>query len=298
MPVNIGDIRTAITNKNARWSADGSSAEFWSRLDRETKKRFLGVNLGRPVDPNNSHPFPETGPLGPPWSKSQLRLALIKNRKPGVERYRRLARFSGFRHHKGPVDLPGGGGPGIGHNEYLQRFQATMLRAAKSHLEDIKAPEKVDWREANAVTEVKNQGACGSCVAFGAVATLESMALIEQQKSLDLSEADLFFCGSSVGSCDSGWTPDEAINELISRGVVSESCLPYSDAGVDCSLKCDVETPVKATNREEPISDMAERKEYLANVGPMMCCLAVYEDFFAYASGVYSVTTGEVIGYH
>ena len=44
-------------------------------------------------------------------------------------------------------------------------------------------PSAIDWRNKeghNWVTSIKNQGLCGSCVAFGAVATLESLVRIER----------------------------------------------------------------------------------------------------------------------
>ena len=63
-------------------------------------------------------------------------------------------------------------------------------------------PAKWDWRALGKVTPVKNQGSCGSCWAFAALAALESKALITGTKfSGDLSEQQMV----SAGWCSVGW---------------------------------------------------------------------------------------------
>ena len=65
-------------------------------------------------------------------------------------------------------------------------------------------PLAIDWRNngGNWTTPIKNQGACGSCVAHGTLATIEARANIACQNpnlDLDLSESHLFYCG--CGNC-------------------------------------------------------------------------------------------------
>jgi len=60
-------------------------------------------------------------------------------------------------------------------------------------------PAKWDWRALGKVTPVKNQGSCGSCWAFAAVAALESKALITGTKfSGDLSEQQMVSGGEGL----------------------------------------------------------------------------------------------------
>jgi len=86
---------------------------------------------------------------------------------------------------------------------------------AVGHREAIGAaavPPSFDWRNQggqNYITSVKDQGACGSCVAFGTTAAVEGTLRVQSHNAglaVDLSEASLFYCiGSSQGrTCATG----------------------------------------------------------------------------------------------
>ncbi len=180
---------------------------------------------------------------------------------------------------------------------------ANMARAAA-------LPTKVDWRRkgGNFVTPVKDQMFCGSCVAFGTIAVLESMVRITAQApglAVDLSEAHLYFCyGPDHGALpcpDGGWWPDDSF-ECLKSGVVDEIGFPYTDDDQPCRLGPD------ATNRRTTISNfvvldrVSDMKRHLATVGPLAACFITYEDFVMfYKGGVYRYheeTSGEYVGGH
>jgi C1A family cysteine protease len=169
-------------------------------------------------------------------------------------------------------------------------------------------PPSFDWRNANGgnyVTPIEDQGSCGSCVAFGSVAAVESLVRItneEPEQEVDLSEAQMFFCygpNTGAGKCPAGgWWPDPAY-ESLKQGVVDAECFPYTPADQPCNLCTDWEERLtKITGFGKP-TNVAEMKNLLSTVGPPSACFTVYEDFYYhYSGGVYRHVSGNPVGGH
>jgi C1A family cysteine protease len=185
--------------------------------------------------------------------------------------------------------------------EEMDRIKATLAETVPKAVE---FPSGWDWRNvegADWTTAIRDQGACGSCVAFGTVATLEAMLKLhydDASQQPDLSEAHRFFCGCG-NCCDQGWWPTYALDYAKSSGVPDEACFPYQDHDMACSNSCTdwQSRAVKVVSWSE-VLDVGQRKEWLATKGPMVGCMAVYQDFFSYTGGVYRHTSGNLAGYH
>jgi len=180
---------------------------------------------------------------------------------------------------------------------------SSLQAARKSEQSGTKAanallPPTIDWRNyksKNWVTPIRDQGSCGSCVAFATCATLESRTLISQNKpsvNFDLSEAHLFYCGTP-NSCDLGWQPAFALNFAQTVGVGLESSFPYTPGNQACRQV----TPAVKIHHASVAATTIARKTALLD-GPVVASMAVYDDFFHYKSGVYRHVSGNLVGYH
>ncbi len=183
----------------------------------------------------------------------------------------------------------------------LSRIQRRLTTPGRERLSTF-APER-DWRlkdGLNWVTPAKDQGLCGSCVAQAAVGVMESRARIQFNKpewNIDLSEAELFFCGAGR-KCSSGWWPSTALEWAQKNGVCADDLFPYVDHDIDCIVPQGRSNKVMTVSEWREVIDVGERKQFLDSTGPMIACMAVYSDLYNYVDGVYHHVAGDLIGYH
>lgn len=77
-------------------------------------------------------------------------------------------------------------------------------------------PYEWDWRTHDVVTPVKNQGQCGSCWAFSAVASMESVYAITTGHLVSFSEQELVDCTKNgADTCTHGGEMQEGFEEII-----------------------------------------------------------------------------------
>jgi C1A family cysteine protease len=161
-------------------------------------------------------------------------------------------------------------------------------------------PPVFDWRDNNGnwVTSVKNQGNCGSCWDFSAVAQVESWWKIHNanlDSMINLSEQFVLSC--SEGTCD-GWGTHLALVFIDTLGIPTETCFEYqADDEIPCSDACSTWADEAITipgwgwiTLEEDIIDNIKNAVYRH---PVSASFTVYTDFLYYSGGVYEHVWGE-----
>jgi C1A family cysteine protease len=236
-----------------------------------------------------------------------VRAALEQKQHPWVAEENHLTRLtSKERGRRLGVPLPD-----KAHRATLEQRAAAVretVRGARPLADVAALPASFDLRNVsgqNYVSGIRDQGACGSCVAFASVAGMEGTARYGPRvpsMDIDLSEAHLYYgYGSTVGvTCDTGWMPLPALTFCTTGGITFEAEWPYSAGNSNGgSLPAGwSHHRAKATGTQDLTNKVDQIKAHLLATGPVTGCLIVYTDFFSYRSGVYEQASGREEGGH
>jgi len=181
------------------------------------------------------------------------------------------------------------------------------------------------WPQCPSISTIRDQSACGSCWAFGAVEAMSDRTCIGLKKNVSLSAGAMAFCCDSCGDGCNGGYPSAAWQYWTSTGVPEEPCYPYPFPSCDhhmpgsknpCPAKeySSPSCPAKCTNTTwkgpdwkldrhhgksaYSINGVAQIQADILKNGPVEAAFDVYEDFLTYKSGVYSHQSGEFLGGH
>lgn len=188
------------------------------------------------------------------------------------------------------------------------------------------------WPDCPTIKEIRDQGSCGSCWAFGAVEAMSDRYCIHSQgaTNVHVSAEDLTTCCQTCGDGCGGGYPPEAWNYWVRSGLVtggnyntSQGCQPYQIPSCDHHVvgkqkPCGQELPTPRCERtciKGYDKDYMDDKHFGAKAygihkdveqiqteimknGPVEADFEVYEDFLNYKSGVYQHETGSLLGGH
>ncbi|MBU8922322.1 MAG: T9SS type A sorting domain-containing protein [Bacteroidales bacterium] len=171
----------------------------------------------------------------------------------------------------------------------------------ESGLPTITAPEGAmydpafDWRALNGTTPTQDQGSCGACWAFAAVAQLESHMRIYDDRIEDLSEAQTLYCNPYSQGCGGG-NSYGAYYIMTNYGQVREYCIPYANRDDLACTETSCEPVGFITGYTSVSNDVNSIKEALLT-GPVYTTIDIVDRFYDYLFGCFS-WVDEVVGYH
>jgi cathepsin L len=183
---------------------------------------------------------------------------------------------------------------GYNHAEALENKKGrTALPQAK--LERMvpvsELPDSVDWRTKGIITPVKNQGACGSCWAFGAVASIESNLIQNTGKTVILSTQNVVSCSKNPQHCGGtggcgGSTAELAFATVSQTGIATEAAYPYVAQTGTCK-----ETVPKTAKIDGfvqlPENNYTALMNAIATIGPQAVNVAA-NSWGSYRSGIFT----------
>lgn len=156
-------------------------------------------------------------------------------------------------------------------------------------------PESVNWVEQGAVTEVKNQGRCGSCWSFSAVGAIEGAKFLKDGELVSLSEQMMMDCDYSDYSCEGGLMGSAFKWEGKEGGLCTEAAYPYLAKDIDfCwDANCTVvpDTDVVSMTRMEG-GDAEELMGSITIQPTSIAMNAATMEFQFYKDGVFNSTCG------
>ena len=131
-----------------------------------------------------------------------------------------------------------------GENSILHTKPEKKKALLRSSEDSVKSylPSSWDWRNVggvNYVSDVRNQGRCGSCYAFSSLGMLESRVkiLTNNTRNYVFSTQDIVSCSLLSQGCEGGFPYLVAGRYSKDYGVVEESCNPYVGEDGACSTK-------------------------------------------------------------
>jgi len=151
-------------------------------------------------------------------------------------------------------------------------------------------PASKDWRDDGVVTPAKDQGGCGSCWAFSAAQTFESMLAIKTGSLQSLSPQQIVSCAPNPDSCGGsggcqGSTQPLAFHYTQTAGLTTEASYPYQGSTGTCQESKITPVAYNSNYTVLATNDYTGLMDAVGNVGPIAISIAAGGSTFQFYGG-------------
>uniref|UniRef100_A0A3Q1IRV0 Cathepsin 12 n=1 Tax=Anabas testudineus TaxID=64144 RepID=A0A3Q1IRV0_ANATE len=173
--------------------------------------------------------------------------------------------------------------------QFVKRGKTVSAKRLRVNAAKVDA-SVVDYRQMGYVTEVKDQGFCGSCWAFSTTGAIEGQIFKNTGELISLSEQNLVDCSRSYGTfgCSGAWMAN-AYDYVINNGLQSSSSYPYTSVDTQpCYYDNRLAVAHIKDYRFIPKGDEQALADAVATIGPITVGIdANHASFMFYSSGIY-----------
>jgi len=175
----------------------------------------------------------------------------------------------------------------------------------------VTIPDSFDLRtQSSCISPIRDQGNCGSCWAFASTQALTDRFCIAANNTVKrlLSPQQLVNCDLTCQvpqlgiNCDNGCTGgfiDNAWEYLHITGGTGDSCIPYTGLDATCpNPYCSSDNVIYTSQTCYILSTVTDMQIDMLLYGTLSAGMEIYDDFYTYTSGIYTVQSTNQDGGH
>ena len=190
----------------------------------------------------------------------------------------------------------------INQEKEFKGLRGSGIKVVKQQViyDTMNLPNSVDWITKGAVTNVKDQGQCGSCWSFSTTGSLEGAYGIKYGELISFSEQQLVDCdyGLRLNHGCNGGLMDSAFSWISQNsGLCSEDSYPYISGTTKTNSECKKTCTLVSGSKIDSYTDVTPNSDesMMAALAQQPVSVAIEADqrsFQLYSEGVFSSSCG------